>query len=117
MTAILIDTHFYIWIRQSPSLIRPTEQKQLDEADRLYVSIAALWEIGTLLNKKRLPATTDIFSLPEAIQLLPVTLDHCTLYSSLPNMHGDPFDRMMIAQAKCERLIFMSRDQDVQKYL
>jgi PIN domain nuclease of toxin-antitoxin system len=116
MTRLLLDTHFYIWMRLTPKIVRPKEREQIDQADELVLSIVSLWEIGTLLANKYLQADANIFTVPEMVTLLPVMPNHCVTYISLPWHHKDPFDRMMIAQAKSENLVFMSRDREVQKY-
>jgi PIN domain nuclease of toxin-antitoxin system len=82
------------------------------------VSSATIWEVAIKqsIGKLRQPA-----DLPERIRdsgfrALPITVEHGIAAGRLPMIHHDPFDRMLIAQARLEGLTIVTRDADIQKY-
>jgi PIN domain nuclease of toxin-antitoxin system len=113
----LIDTHAVIWfITDNKSL--PSKIKKLieDIENNCFVSIATFWEIAIkkFLGRLDLGAELEvIFKLIEqsGFEILPITINHILENSSLEHHHHDPFDRLMIAQAKCENLKIVTKDQ------
>jgi PIN domain nuclease of toxin-antitoxin system len=85
---------------------------------RTVVSAATIWEIAIKRALGKLDAPGDLlFQLEQSgVDLLPVTARHADLVATLPPHHGDPFDRMLIAQAGAESLILVSGDADVARY-
>jgi PIN domain nuclease of toxin-antitoxin system len=63
-----------------------------------------------------LPETIDLQTSKNGIQLLSIELSHILQLSDLPNLHRDPFDRLLIAQAQAESMIFLTRDSQIQQY-
>lgn len=119
MARLLVDSHVLLWhVRDDPRLgPGPTAAIEADDAE-VFVSIAGLWEIAIKSALGRLDAPAD---LPRRIQelgfeLLPVSAEHAWQVRSLPHHHGDPFDRLMIAQAQLERLPIVSADAAFGKY-
>jgi len=116
MTAILIDTHFILWLRVAPRDLTPGERATLDNAELRQVSIISLWEIAIMISVGRLPSDDHLLDPPQGFELLPVRGEHCAVYSHLPLHHRDPFDRMLIAQAQSERLSLLTRDRMMLNY-
>jgi PIN domain nuclease of toxin-antitoxin system len=114
--ALLLDTHIFLWIRIEPGKLTERERSGLDAAPRRTVSIVSLWEIALLASLGRIENDPRLFVLPQGIELLPLLPDHCKELIGLPQIHRDPFDRMLIAQARVENLILMTRDSTIASY-
>jgi PIN domain nuclease of toxin-antitoxin system len=120
---LLLDTHALLWnIEDDPRLSARVGVALEDRTNRLVLSIASLWEISTNLanGRLRLPGHNleTILSFMERwdIELLPVRIEHVRAAAKLPFHHGDPFDRMLIAQANVEGFRFVSKDEKVRLY-
>jgi PIN domain nuclease of toxin-antitoxin system len=114
--AILLDTHIIIWARSDPAKLTAGEQREFQTAGVRYVSIASMWEMAVLFGLGRLKGDTGMLDLPPACQLLPVRHVHCKALATLPRFHRDPFDRMLICQAKVENLPLLTRDAAMAAY-
>lgn len=119
----LLDTHVMIWALQEPAQLSPRVRNLLAEADTdVLVSAASLWEaaIKQSNGKMRLPGPAGDW-LPYAlgkmrIDVLDMTGSHALTAGSLPRLHGDPFDRMLVAQAVVESLTLVTRDSAIRRY-
>jgi len=116
MTAVLIDTHIFLWMRTSPLRLSGREQDAIKTASARYVSVVSLWETGILMSLRRVAADDRLFLVPVGFELLTILPEHCAAVSSLPQRHRDPFDRMLIAQAKTENLVLITRDRAITAY-
>jgi PIN domain nuclease of toxin-antitoxin system len=116
MTAILVDTHLILWLRVSPRELTPGERSAIDNAALCQVSIVSLWEIAIMMTVGRLPKDDHLLEPPQGFELLPVSGEHCQICSNLPLHHRDPFDRMLIAQAKNDGLSLLTRDRAMLRY-
>jgi PIN domain nuclease of toxin-antitoxin system len=119
---ILLDTHASIWFITDDEKL-PLVSKNLIENDdnTCYVSIATLWEMGIKYSLGKLELKTDLkrifdLFLESGLLLMPITPEHILLNARLPFHHRDPFDRLMIAQAKCEGLTVVTIDNLFQEY-
>jgi len=115
---LLLDTHIFIWWCDNNQQITPSLRAAIEEADKVFVSMASAWEaaIKVSLGKLRLP-----LPFPEGIEasgfhVLPIAFLHADRVASLPRHHGDPFDRMLIAQAQVERLTLVTADPHLKPY-
>ncbi len=81
--------------------------------NEIFLSIAAAWELAIKENLGKLTTPRDLAEMLDMhdIRLLQIDLPHIEIIRSLPRHHGDPFDRIMIAQAQVERLTLLSRDR------
>ncbi|GAB4278144.1 MAG: type II toxin-antitoxin system VapC family toxin [Oscillatoriaceae cyanobacterium] len=120
---LLLDTHILIWlIEGNPNLSLTARQAIEDESNTLHLSIVSLWEITikTSLGKLELAIPLEQivinFILPSGIQILPIQLPHLLILQTLPFHHRDPFDRLLIAQAKSEGLTLVSEDGMFEQY-
>ena len=121
---LLLDTHVLIWtFGNSARLTDRAKQAML--SDDLFISIATLWEIGikcSLSNaKKRLVLDRTVQEIADmcdtqGIEILPITPRDCELLGTLPHIHEDPFDRMLIAQAQNRGLTLVTKDENIWKY-
>ena len=119
----LLDTHIFIWwIVDDPRLGRPARDAIADPANRLYLSAASTWEImiKARLGKLALPECPEAFIDRQlganAMEPLPITVQHTMGLKSLEDVHKDPFDRMLIAQANDEDMVLITDDPLIKKY-
>lgn len=116
---LLLDTHVFIWcVKNDRRLSKATKAKLLQATD-VYVSSASIWEATIKIKLGKLDA--DIDQLVEAIAEsrfleLPITAPHAAAVSYLPDIHRDPFDRILIAQATSEPLTFLTHDATLKNY-
>jgi len=115
----LIDTHALLWALGKPdSMALEARDAVADPANLLFVSMASLWECAIKASIGKLDLPEGFFdSIPEAgYDVIPIQTSHLKLYLSLPMHHRDPFDRMLVAQAKVQSLTLITRDPEIQKY-
>jgi PIN domain nuclease of toxin-antitoxin system len=116
IAAILVDTHLVLWARIAPERLTTGERRALDDARSCYVSAVSLWEIAILMALERIAQDQRLLAVPDGFDLLPVLPDHCRALVALPRRHRDPFDRMLIAQARAEHLALLTRDSAIIAY-
>ena len=116
---ILVDTHILIWCDRRPGGVAPTLLATLrDPANAVFVSVASVWEIAIKRASGKLDFATPIIRAVEAIgfELLAISAAHAEHAGGLPRHHGDPFDRMLIAQAMLEGLVLATQDPRMRPY-
>jgi len=117
---LLLDTHILLWsLVDGRRLLRREIAALADPKNRLFVSVVSLWEIAIKSRDGRLEAPDDLVQRVEAIPtlaLLPVRAEHAWRVRSLPVLHRDPFDHLLIAQALCEKMTLLTRDTMMQRY-
>jgi PIN domain nuclease of toxin-antitoxin system len=116
VAALLLDTHIFVWIRTAPEILVAAERRALDSAAPRFISAISIWEIAILASRGRIAADERLFVLPQGLELLPVLPEHCKELLQLPHHHRDPFDRMLIAQARVEGLSLTTRDRAIAAY-
>lgn len=89
-----------------------------ETAEEVYVSAATLWEIEIKRALGRLQAPEDVAGLVDrsGFERLAITFDHARAAGRLPPLHGDPFDRMLVAQARLEGMTVATRDGAIPRY-
>ncbi len=119
----LLDTHALLWSADDdPRLGRRARATILDDAPTLTVSVASAWELSIKTGVGKLvlaPSAVKWFAKATRlgrIQVLAVELDHLDELESLPRHHGDPFDRLMICQARALGLTIITRDRAFSDY-
>jgi len=120
---LLVDTHAFLWFANGQSELSSSAQALIESPENtVLLSVASLWEmaIKMSLTKLTLPKSLDTFVLElvtdNTITLLPIFLNHVAAIVDLPLHHKDPFDRMLIAQAKVEQILIISRDEAFDAY-
>src|SRR5438477_741706 len=120
---VLLDAHALFWFLDDDSRVSATAKKLIEDgANRKFVSVATCWEISIKvgLRKLDLGEPASIFSPRELaanhFDVLGIELRHATFVESLPPHHKDPFDRLLIAQAKLETLSVVSVDPAFDNY-
>nr|WP_245245492.1 type II toxin-antitoxin system VapC family toxin [Methylocaldum sp. RMAD-M] len=116
---MLLDTHVLLWVLADDAALSNTARAEIDRAEAVYASAASIWEISikSALGKLKIDQRCLPDRLIEAGFLpLPVTWEHANAVRKLPNLHRDPFDRILIAQAITEPLRFMTADRALAGY-
>jgi PIN domain nuclease of toxin-antitoxin system len=120
---LLIDTHVFLWALRAPETLSPQARDALEtRTNDIYLSTMAMLEIVIKYDKGKLdlpmpPAQFLPLRIRElGIDELDVSLPHVLAVSSLPPIHSDPFDRIMIAQAQVEGFTFVTRDAHSKNY-
>ncbi|MGH7627040.1 MAG: type II toxin-antitoxin system VapC family toxin [Gemmatimonadaceae bacterium] len=120
---ILLDTQVWLWMLAAPDrLSRKTRTLVVSTDSELLLSAASAWEIAMKygLGKLHLPESPDAY-IPRlmsrtGITPLPVHHRHALHVATLPAHHGDPFDRLLIAQAQLEELPILTADRTFRRY-
>jgi PIN domain nuclease of toxin-antitoxin system len=120
---VLVDTHAFLWwINDDPQLSESVRQIIGNAENVLYFSAASGWEIAIKyrLGKLELPAEPESFVIQEIqsnrFRPLPIELNHALHTYSLPMLHRDPFDRVLIAQSQLESLPILTVDRAIRQY-
>jgi len=116
---ILLDTHILLWwLADDPLLSKKARSLITDSKNLVFISAATTWE---MMKKKALGKLEAPDNIAEMIKEnnfkdLPITLAHTLTIGQLPKHHQDPFDRMLVAQAKCEALTLITADEKLTAY-
>jgi PIN domain nuclease of toxin-antitoxin system len=114
---VLLDTHVLLWAVLEDPRLSP-EQREAIAAGELYLSAASVWEIGIKRAIGKLDVPEEIFGIAADAGCRPLSISwaHAEAAAALPPHHADPFDRMLIAQARCEGLRLASSDVRLKAY-
>ena len=116
---LLIDTHIFLWSIKNDPRLSKTVKARIEDASDVYVSSATIWEAVIKVKLKKLAVDIDkmVNAVAESGFLeLPVTARHAAALLQLPDIHRDPFDRILIAQAICEPLTFLTANAELKNY-
>jgi PIN domain nuclease of toxin-antitoxin system len=117
---LLLDTHVFIWMTVEPVRVRDDARRALAAtANTVFVSAASIWEIAIkrALGRLEFPLEDlDMIFARTGFDPLPITAAHGVAAGSLPRHHADPFDRMLVAQARLEDLVLVSEDRAFPRY-
>jgi PIN domain nuclease of toxin-antitoxin system len=109
---VLLDTHLLLWALSSPEKLSKRARQRIDSSE-IYVSAASIWEISIKSALVKLKADPDeILGGIEAAGFnhLPIIGGHAAKVVELPPIHKDPFDRLLVAQARFEPMILLTDD-------
>ena len=119
----LLDSHALLWWESDASQLSSVAYGLLsDRQNTILLSVASIWEMQIKLQTGKLKLTLSLETLVEnqvtenQMVLLPVLLSHVFELGELPMHHRDPFDRLLIAQARVEHAILISRDPQIAQY-
>lgn len=110
---LLLDSHVLLWALHDPRRLSPGARAAVtDPANPVFYSPASVWELVIKSAKGQLELDADIVAAANEARFteLPIRSSHAWAVRGLPTLHGDPFDRILIAQAITERLTLVSRD-------
>jgi len=114
----LLDTHTFLWWIAGETLSGEATEAIAEETSEVLVSVASAWEIAIKRASGRLHAPVDLDAhlRRNAFSALSIAMDHARAAGALPPLHRDPFDRMLVAQARLEGLVLVTRDPQIGRY-
>lgn len=120
---LLLDTQAWLWMQVSPERLTPQARTAIVDLDNeLFLSAVSSWEIAIMYALGRLPLPAPPAEyMPSRMRssgvlALPISHAHALQVASLPDHHGDPFDRLLIAQAQLERSTVVTADRAFAAY-
>jgi PIN domain nuclease of toxin-antitoxin system len=120
---LLVDTHVFLWLHSEPERVRAETHALLAVGgNQVFLSVASVWEMAIKSRLGRLPLPEPLDRYVEtrcratAVSLLAIGPEAAFEVARLPAHHPDPFDRMLIAQARTEKLRLVSHDRAFRKY-
>lgn len=115
---LLLDTDVFLWWRADSRRLGTSARKAIAEASIVFVSAATAWEaaIKAALGRLRIPDTIEAGVLESGFEKLPISFSHAESSALLPPHHADPFDRMLVAQARAEALTLVTHDRRLEPY-
>ena len=121
--ALLLDTHALLWwLLDSPDLSATARAAIAAPSQRVLVSAASAWELGTKYRIGKLPEAQDIvvnftqYLRKQRFEALPISAEHALAAGQLPGPHRDPFDRLLMAQAQIEGARLVTLDPVFRSY-
>lgn len=115
-----LETHIFLWWAEAPERLRASQREAIeDQASEVFLSAASIWEMAIKIGTGRLDfpvSDIEVHTVGRGLGILPVLAPHAVELLALPRLHGDPFDRMLIAQARAEGLTLVSDDTMIRQY-
>jgi PIN domain nuclease of toxin-antitoxin system len=113
---LLLDTHTFVWWDNGK--LPKKVVARIQKAGEIYVSAATAWEIAIKSALGKISVRGDLTNAlaDYGFRELPISIAHAEAIRRLPNLHRDPFDRMLVAQARVEGLIVVSKDDLLTSY-
>lgn len=115
----VLDTHVLLWWLDDSPTLSVTARAEIADTDNLIIlSAVVIWEIRIKQALGKLEAPTDFYEVvkQQGFEIIPITADHAYAVGDLPMHHRDPFDRMLIAQAKLEGFAVITHDAAFKRY-
>jgi PIN domain nuclease of toxin-antitoxin system len=115
---VLLDTHLLLCALGDPGRLSRAARARIDASD-VYVSAASIWEVSIKAALGKLDAKPVALAAavePAGFRPLAVSVDHAAHVLDLPNLHRDPFDRLLIAQAQQESMVLLTNDRALAAY-
>ena len=119
---LLLDTHLLLWAAAEDDMISHKADRLIkDASNALWFSVASMWEvvIKTSLRRESFSVDANVLRaglLSNGYRELPIEGRHCQVLTTLPKLHGDPFDRMLLAQAMAEGMHLVTADRRIAAY-
>jgi PIN domain nuclease of toxin-antitoxin system len=119
----LLDTHAFLWFVTDDNRLSSKAKSIIqDSNNEIYFSAASAWEISTKtkLGRLKLGRNLESFIIEQLTENsfgpLAITVSHSLYTEKLPQIHKDPFDRIMISQTKVENMVLITRDKEIREY-
>lgn len=115
---LLLDTHILLWAMLDDPRLVPAIRGKVGTADAIFVSAVSVWEVAIKVGLGKLDVPENLFdrALAAGAQPLSILWSHAKAVQGLPLHHADPFDRLLIAQAREEGLTLVSMDGKFKDY-
>lgn len=121
--ALLLDTHAFVWFAIGSTKLSLAAKEAIQADPDISVSVASLWEMAVKHSLHRLEfieagfqEEVELYLRTISAKVLPISLEHIALVATLPMLHRDPFDRMLVAQAMHENIPLVSADEQLSRY-
>lgn len=117
MSGLLLDSHVLLWYVDGDTRLSDADAMVIRKTEHVSVSAATVWELTIKMTLGKLPPRSILALARDAnCTLLPITPEHAQAIASLPRHHGDPFDHLLLAQAKVEGLTLVTHDEVLARY-
>lgn len=119
---LLLDTHLLLWAAAAPARLPPAARRLIEDPENEPLfSVASLWEVAIKAGLGRADFTLDAGLLRRGLidngyQELPILGEHAAAVARLPDIHKDPFDRMLAAQSESEGITLLTADDSLARY-
>lgn len=118
---LLLDTHAFLWFESNDPKLPQNVMDTIQTEERVYVSIASFWEIAIKNSMGKLNLGIPINELMNhcvscGFEIMPIKGNHLAQLTVLPWIHRDPFDRLLVSQARAESLTLVTIDENIVKY-
>lgn len=116
---LLLDTHLYLWWLDDHPRLTVQAKNRIADAREVFVSSVSIWEATIKASIGKLDVDVDeLVTQIEAsgFRELTISAKHAAAVRSLPALHNDPFDRLLVAQAICEPLRLLTHDEKLRGY-
>jgi PIN domain nuclease of toxin-antitoxin system len=119
---LLLDTHSLIWFLNGDEQLSDVARNAIENPENSkMVSIASIWEIAIKISLGKFGFPKGLKHFLKTVEdngfeILPITFEHAFELSTLEFIHRDPFDRLLIAQCKADKLIIVTKDGNISKY-
>jgi PIN domain nuclease of toxin-antitoxin system len=115
---LLLDTHVFLWWRTNSARLNASARDAIATASVVFVSAASVWEaaIKIALGRLTLPEPFSKGVDRSGFRRLAISFEHAEAAAALPRHHGDPFDRMLVAQAQLEGFTLVTHDELLAPY-
>lgn len=117
--SLLLDSHIFLWFDHGDVRLSENIRSRIETELDVYVSVASLWELSIKRSLGKLPGLEgSLRDLAErnGLTVLPVQAEHAEAIAEMPRLHGDPFDHLLLAQAKVEGLTLVTHDRILGEY-
>ncbi len=114
---LLLDTHAFLWLVAGDERLPSSARALIADAERVVLSAASVWEaeIKRAANRLNVPPVAAAARRAD-VPVLAITAEHAHAAAHLPLHHHDPFDRMLVAQARLDGLVLVSKDEVLRRY-
>lgn len=115
---LLLDTHAVLWWQRDDRRLKPAARRAIATADIVWISAAVGWEaaVKKATGRLRVDEPLHIPVAADDFTELPISLAHAEMAGTLPPHHGDPFDRLLVAQARIEGATIVTHDRGLERY-
>jgi len=115
----LLDTHTLLWWLGDADKLSPAQHAVLSDPDAVVLlSAVTVWEITIKQSLGKLTIPKDFWQqvAAQGFHDVPISAEHARGVGTLPDLHQDPFDRLLIAQTKCESCVLLTSDSQIKRY-
>jgi PIN domain nuclease of toxin-antitoxin system len=116
---LLLDTHAFLWWDSKDASLPAAQQAAVaSPRNEVFVSAVTVWEIAIKRGLGKLIFAGELGKTiaDQGFTSLPITVEHAEWAGTLPQLHRDPFDRLLVAQAQLEGLVLVTVDEQILKY-